>query len=108
MQRWGLGSWEDPAAQAAQGESMSAFLMNAGHDPFAAMPLTFIVENSSDPQCHGKTSRFFVDLANLMKSVFCAMMKWRNLGSYEPSGVKPKDPEGISKIILKRLTWFVE
>eukprot|EP00913_Durusdinium_trenchii_P014226 g13350.t2 len=31
-------------------ESMSAFLMNAGHDPFAAMPLTFIVENSSDPQ----------------------------------------------------------
>jgi hypothetical protein len=38
---------------AALGEAMSTFFMNQNRDPFGALPLTFIVEGSADPQSPG-------------------------------------------------------
>lgn len=36
------------------GEVMSEFFLQQGRDPFAALPLTFIVEGSADPQRLGR------------------------------------------------------
>ena len=38
---------------AALGEAISSFFMNQNRDPFGALPLTFIVEGSADPQSPG-------------------------------------------------------